>query len=120
MSMEYIRDRYGVPAKRGARVVADGKPGTIVAARGGHLRIRLDGERDTRSWHPLWHMDYGDGIDHGAAYDARVEAFNKALADGSLPSRERRPPVTREEALRSAQTASRLEASEHPEEGNDA
>lgn len=79
MSMDYIRNRYGVPAKRGARVVADGKPGTIVAARGGHLRIRLDGEKRTGSWHPTWNMDYGDGIDWGARYDARVEAFNRAL-----------------------------------------
>lgn len=79
MSMEYVRNRYGVPAKRGARVVADGKPGTIVAARGGHLRIRLDGERHTGSWHPLWKMDYGDGVDHGGIYDGRVEAFNRAI-----------------------------------------
>lgn len=87
MSMAYVRDRYGVPAKRGARVIADGKPGTIVAARHGHLRIRLDGERRTGSWHPLWRMDYGDGTDHGAIYDARVEAFNRALNASSVSPR---------------------------------
>ena len=88
MSMDYVRNRYGVPAKRGKRVIANGKPGTIVAARGGHLCIRLDGEKHTGRWHPTWEMDYGDGIDYGARYDARVEAFNRALnaRDGSPTS----------------------------------
>lgn len=73
MSMEQIRDRYGVPAKRGARVAFEGRPGVITRSRGHHLRIRLDGERQSRVYHPLWNIDYGDGIDHAAAYDAHME-----------------------------------------------
>lgn len=79
MSMQQIRDRYGVPAKRGARVEFEGRPGTIVSSRGHHLGIRLDGDRIVLPYHPLWHIDYLDGIDHGELYDARIVAFNAAL-----------------------------------------
>lgn len=41
------------------------------------------------SW-VTWHIDYGDGIDHGARYDARVEAFNRAIAAGLAESREQK------------------------------
>ena len=39
MSMEYIRNTYGVPAKRGMRVTAYGKPGVITGIRPEHLDI---------------------------------------------------------------------------------
>lgn len=58
MSMEQIRSTYGVPARRGQRVVFDGLSGTIVAARGGYLRVRFDGEKGTRSLHPVWQVQY--------------------------------------------------------------
>lgn len=58
MGAAYVRTYYRVPAKRGGRVVADGKPGRIVGFDGAHLRIRLDGERHSRPWHPVWHMKY--------------------------------------------------------------
>lgn len=61
MSADYIRVAYDVPAKRGGRVIADGKPGTIVGFQGQYLRIRLDGEKAVQSWHPTWHMEYLDG-----------------------------------------------------------
>lgn len=61
MSMDYVRRYYGVPAKRGARVVADGRPGVIVGARGAYIRVRLDGDKFARNWHPTWAMDYLDG-----------------------------------------------------------
>lgn len=86
-SLTHVRERYGVPAQRGMRVVANGRPGTITCADGHHLMIRLDGEKRSGRWHPTWEIDYGDGIDYGALYDARVEAFNRitrcsdALAD---------------------------------------
>lgn len=78
-SLDYVRSYYGVPAKRGMRVIADGKPGVITSGDGAHIRIRLDGEKRSGRWHPLWRMDYGDGIDYGAAFDARIEDFNDWL-----------------------------------------
>ena len=83
MSMDYIRNHYGVPAHRGQEVIFTGgkfpMAGRIISARGGHLYLRLNDGRRFGPLHPLWEMDYGDGIDHGARYDARVEAFNRAL-----------------------------------------
>ena len=62
MSMQSIRDRYGVPAKRGGRIryTANGAPhdGTIVASRGDHLRIRLDGLKWIGNYHPTWEIEY--------------------------------------------------------------
>lgn len=58
MSAEYVRSYYGVPAKRGMRVIAAGKPGTIVGFDGPHLRIRLDGEKYAGNWHPTWRIEY--------------------------------------------------------------
>lgn len=62
-----IRRYYGVPAKRGGRVrlgpgfVRDGgREGTITGAQRGtmHVRVRLDGERHARPYHPTWELDY--------------------------------------------------------------
>lgn len=58
MSMDYIRRYYGVPAKRGGRVIANGKPGVIVGAQGQYLRVRIDGEKAVGNWHPDWNMIY--------------------------------------------------------------
>lgn len=60
MSMEYVRRTYGVPAKRGARVTADGRPGAITSA-DHRLRILLDGDKHPTIWHPTWRIDYLDG-----------------------------------------------------------
>ena len=61
MSMQYIRDYYDVPAKRGGRVRWMGHYiGEIVGTRGPHLRIRLNGEKAIRSYHPTWNIDYLD------------------------------------------------------------
>ena len=60
--MDYIRRYYGVPAKRGGRVryTGDGTPklGTITGTQGPHLVIRLDGERRTYGYHPMWRLEY--------------------------------------------------------------
>lgn len=70
--MEYIRKTYRVPAKRGARIEYDGdslakfikgflykpKRGTIVAARGGYIRVRFDNETQIVSLHPTWEVEY--------------------------------------------------------------
>lgn len=62
MSLEWIRKRYGVPAKRGGRIeyTGEGKPelGTICGASGGHLSIRLDGVKHTMPFHPTWKLRY--------------------------------------------------------------
>ncbi|MFI5839425.1 hypothetical protein ACIA8K_06895 [Catenuloplanes sp. NPDC051500] len=58
MSLAYIRQRYAVPARRGARVVAAGQLGVITSARGAYIRVRLDGERHSTPWHPAWRMEY--------------------------------------------------------------
>jgi hypothetical protein len=69
MSMEWIRAHYGVPAKRGARVrytpcegsTDKSAEGVITAVCGPHLRVRLDGERRSRIFHPTWQLQYLDG-----------------------------------------------------------
>lgn len=63
MSMEYIRKNYSVPAKRGCRIEFLGKGpvpvgGVITGSRGARLRIRLDGEKVSRNYHPTWALRY--------------------------------------------------------------
>ncbi len=66
MGIKYIRDYYGVPAKRGARVeftipcpAGDIKRlGTIVGARNQYIRVRMDGEKKSHAYHPTWHIRY--------------------------------------------------------------
>lgn len=61
MSMDYIRQHYGVPAKRGGRVKFDGQWATIVASDQQYLKVRLDGETRAIRIHPTWHVEYTDG-----------------------------------------------------------
>ena len=63
MSMQYIREAYGVPAKRGARVAYSGSTGnpllgTITGSKGARLLIRLDGHKQSAIFHPTWEMSY--------------------------------------------------------------
>lgn len=58
MSAAYVRAVYGVPAKRHMRVIAIGRPGTIVSFPGQYIGVRLDGERRVRRYHPTWHIEY--------------------------------------------------------------
>lgn len=60
-AMAYIRRRYGVPAKRGATVFFQGRPGVILSADNGRLYVRLDhAEYGPRVLiHPTWEVDYG-------------------------------------------------------------
>lgn len=64
MSLQYIRDTYGVPAKRGARVQYSGNgiaiQGTITSSRGPHILVRLDGDDFSVPFHPTWKMRYLD------------------------------------------------------------
>lgn len=68
-NMERTRKWYGVPAKRGMRVLytGDGKKeyGTIRSARDCRLNVQLDGMNHTMPFHPAWELQYepkeGDG-----------------------------------------------------------
>ena len=64
MSLEIIRRTYGVPARRGARIVYDGdaieRHGVITSASGTYLRVHFDDEPKLRrhTLHPTWHVKY--------------------------------------------------------------
>lgn len=52
MSYEDIRKRFHVPARKGARVLVHGQPGTVTTVRGLTLRVRLDGMSWSRPYLP--------------------------------------------------------------------
>jgi hypothetical protein len=62
MSMQYIRKHYGVPAKRGGRIVFNYKGipvfGTITGSVNASLRIKLDGDKRSGIYHPTWELKY--------------------------------------------------------------
>lgn len=58
MTLEYIRDYYGVPAERGMRVVVDGAHAEICGAKDQYLLLQLDGDDKLSIWHPTWRMVY--------------------------------------------------------------
>jgi hypothetical protein len=70
VSADYVRAYYGVPAKRGMRVLVDGRSGTIVAFKGAHLRVRFDHDGRIRSCHPTWRVHYSPAT-RGATGDVR-------------------------------------------------
>lgn len=49
---DYIRNYYGVPAKRGARVEYQGKLGTVTGTSGPHVTVKLDGSKLSFPYHP--------------------------------------------------------------------
>lgn len=79
MSLEAIRRRYGVPATRGRRVKFEGRVAIITSAEGYYLRMKFLGADKTHGapFHPLWHIDWMDGIDHDAAYEKRMAGLNR-------------------------------------------
>lgn len=60
MSAQYVRDYYGVPAKRGQRIIVDGRPGVITSfdRSGAHINVRLDGDKHPTPCHPTWRVEY--------------------------------------------------------------
>jgi hypothetical protein len=78
----YVRDDYGVPARRGMRVIAKGLGGGVITSGdGAHIRVRLDGERNSAPHHPL-SLDYLDGVapaDRLRERNEAIRAFNRAL-----------------------------------------
>lgn len=80
-SLDYVRRNYGVPVKRGMRVVHHGDCGTVTCGDGQYVRVRFDGRRRSDRCHPL-SLDYGDGVkpeDRLAEHNARIEAWNDRL-----------------------------------------
>ena len=61
-NMERIRKWYGVPAKRGGRIIYTGNGhrefGTIRGARSIYLKIQLDGHKNATIFHPTWCIEY--------------------------------------------------------------
>jgi hypothetical protein len=77
---EYIRNYYGVPAKKGQRVETEHngklKRGTISGAHGQYIKITFDGEKKPAGvFHPT------DGIRYLTAADAQREAFDAMEAE---------------------------------------
>ena len=60
MSLAYIRHSYGVPARRGAKVLYQGKPAIITSAPRCYLRLRFYGEKraSRKIFHPTWQIQY--------------------------------------------------------------
>lgn len=58
MSMAWIRDHYNVPAQRGMVVLFDGEQVRITSAKGAHLMVRREGERQSWPIHPTWRVAY--------------------------------------------------------------
>jgi len=58
MSAAYVRKMYGVPAKRGMRIICDGNPGVITSFDGQYVRVRFDGMKYPVRCHPTWEMTY--------------------------------------------------------------
>jgi hypothetical protein len=104
VTMQYIRDTYGVPAKRGGKVEYTGqdKPvmGTICGARAGYLRIRLDGAKHSRSYHPLWKLTYLPGIDRHGCFE--FKEFTAKSMDSEPKPAPQTPPDLRSNAAQNA------------------
>ena len=72
MSMKYIRETYGVPAKRGMEItfqkcehVAPNR-GWIVGSKGDYLRVRFAGNLGIFSLHPTWNIVYNQSLNEDA------------------------------------------------------
>ena len=81
-SLDWVREQYDVPARRGMRVVHEGRDrGVITCADAQYVRVRFDGEKCSSRCHPL-SLDYGDGVkpeDRLAARNAAIDAWNARL-----------------------------------------
>jgi hypothetical protein len=67
MSLEYIRNYYGVPAKKGKIVKYKERFGIITGHSGPHVKVRLDGEKNALPYHPmdLEYTFFGEGQNDG-------------------------------------------------------
>ena len=60
-ALAWHRSYYRVSARNGHKIIADGRPATIVGASGPHLWVRFDDDLARGAVHPTWHVDYLDG-----------------------------------------------------------
>lgn len=63
MSMEYIRETYRVPAKKGGRVkyINDSgvtTEGTITGTHGAYIKVKIDGDKHSDCYHPRHNIEY--------------------------------------------------------------
>lgn len=63
MSMEYIRETYGVPAKKGGRVkYTNGSgvatEGVITGTHGAYIKVKMDGDKLSECYHPTYNIEY--------------------------------------------------------------
>ena len=65
MSMQYIRNTYNVPAKRGGHIKITTSrnkdvvfEGVIVGSRGAYLRVRVEGQKHLLTYHPTRNIEY--------------------------------------------------------------
>ncbi len=78
--MEKIRRYYGVPAKRGLKVQYCGRSAIITSGDGQYLRLRFeDATRSPFVYHPLYEIDYLDGVDYNARFKEREERFHRKM-----------------------------------------
>lgn len=65
VGLAYIRARYRVPARRGARVELRGKFGVITGSNGDHVQVKFDGEPRSVTAHPaeLNYVEAGEAAD---------------------------------------------------------
>ncbi len=75
---DYVRRYYDVPAELERRIVFDGRPGVIVGAEGGYLRVRFDDDPGSVPLHPTWRVDYLDGL--GVRSDATAGGLSVTTA----------------------------------------
>lgn len=60
-SFDYLKTYRRMPwMRRGIRVDVGGKKGHVTSGDGGYVRIRLEGERNTRRYHPQWQTTFYD------------------------------------------------------------
>ena len=50
--LEYVRNYYRVPAKKGKIVSYNGKLGIITGASGPHVKVKLEGMKHALCYHP--------------------------------------------------------------------
>ena len=60
MNCQYVREKYGVPAAIGRRVIASGKPGVIAEDRGHYIGVNFDSDKPGVIFnvHPKSNVEY--------------------------------------------------------------
>ncbi len=63
-NLQYINQFYQLNVTIGQRVIAIGKPGTVIGAKNGYLLIQLDSDKakNPGNYHPTYEMVYLDQI----------------------------------------------------------